>query len=78
MRPHIAHWIWSLTLGGDAKNLSALALAQEAWADVTILTRSDPAGIRASDLEAKGITVIPGVDSIDRLTEWVDNSPPGL
>jgi len=78
MRPHIAHWIWGLELGGDAKNLCSLALAQQAWADVSVLTKSAPSGVRAPDLEAQGIRVLPGMDCADGLTAWIGESPPWL
>jgi hypothetical protein len=57
------HWIWNLSLGGDAKNLCALAKVQSGWAEVLVATRSPEPGIRAQEISGAGIRVSAGVDS---------------
>jgi hypothetical protein len=62
-RPRVLHWIWNLSLGGDAKNLCTLAKAQSGWAEISIATRSPEPGIRAQELSGTGIGVRGGIDS---------------
>jgi hypothetical protein len=61
----VIHWIWNLSLGGDAKNLCALASAQSKWAQVIVLVRSAEAGVRIGELAASGVSVVSGIDSAD-------------
>ena len=62
-KPLILHWIWSLSLGGDAKNACALAVEQSKWARVVVLTRLPDTGVRAKDLRMNDIEVTGGIDS---------------
>jgi Glycosyl transferases group 1 len=77
-KPHVVHWIWSLSLGGDAKNLCALAIAQQSWARVSILTRTPEPGVRIADLKNTDIEVFPGMDEQDKLENWINNHNPSI
>ena len=77
-KPHIVHWIWSLSLGGDAKNLSALAIAQLAWAKVSVMTLTPDPGIRACDLKNSDIEVFAGISEQGQLKKWVDDHSPSI
>lgn len=72
---HIVHWIWNLSLGGDAKNLCALVRAQRQWAEVSVLTRSRDPGLRANELMASGIQVIPNIDSAAAVSSLAKDEP---
>ncbi len=77
-KPHVMHWIWSLSLGGDAKNLCALAIAQQTWAKVSILTRSAVPGVRVNDLINTEIAVIGGIANREELEMWINNHNPSI
>lgn len=72
------HWIWSLSLGGDAKNLCSLAIAQQSWAKVSVLTRSAEPGVRAHDLANTDIKVVGGVASAESLQAWLNSHEPSI
>jgi hypothetical protein len=77
-RLRIAHWIWNLTIGGDAKNLVALAVAQSTWADVSVLIRSLSPEQNYQELEEAGIEVSSAIDLPKKLIEWVELNSPEL
>ena len=70
-RPHIVHAIGSLGLGGDAKNLCALARVQRAWARVSVMTLAREPGPRAGELERASIPCVTGMNEPGRLREWL-------
>jgi hypothetical protein len=78
MAIHVAHWIWSLSIGGDAKNLSSLVAAQRRWANITVMTRQSMPGVAAHHLETSGIQVVPGIDSAEQLSQWLDVAKPSV
>ncbi len=78
MTPHIAHWIWNLGIGGDAKNACSLAAAQTSWAKVSILTQAAEPGDRAKNLTADSIRVSGAIDTDERLRLWIDEAKPSL
>jgi glycosyltransferase involved in cell wall biosynthesis len=78
MRPHLVHNIWSLSVGGDAKNLLALAKLQKAWADVSVLTMLQDPGVRAEELKAAGIRVHSGINTGESMRAWIDEYSPQL
>ena len=78
MSPHIAHWIWNLSIGGDAKNACALAIAQKSWAKVSVLVKSSDPGVRTNELSQQSIPVVPGIYSGEELKSWLDKDKPSL
>jgi hypothetical protein len=75
MTLHVVHWIWSLGLGGDAKNLCMLASEQTKWARVSVLTELQDPGPRADELSAKNIAVVSAIDSPESLARFVNANP---
>jgi hypothetical protein len=78
MKAHVVHWIWSLSLGGDAKNLSSLAIAQRTWANISVLTRTTEPGVRAHDLERNGISVFAGIADTEQMKNWIGSHSPTI
>ena len=67
-KPLILHWIWSLSLGGDAKNLCALAAEQSKWGRVVIATRLQDQGVRAKELAGTpDVELVGGIDGPEQV-----------
>lgn len=64
-----------MSLGGDAKNLCMLALEQQKWARVSVVTQLQDPGVRAEELNKQNIAVISGIDSPAKLTAFLDENP---
>lgn len=75
---HIAHWIFDLGLGGDAKNLVSLASEQSKWSRVSILTQTNDPGPRAKTLIAQGINIIAGILPSETLSAWLTANRPHI
>jgi glycosyltransferase involved in cell wall biosynthesis len=79
VRPQIFHHIWSLGVGGDAKNLIALAkLQQKEWAEVSVLTKLEDAGPRTIELQEAGIKVFPAIAKKESMKAWLKNNPSAI
>jgi len=70
---HIAHWILDLGLGGDAKNLVALAREQSKWARVSVLTQESQTGPRANGLSDSSVVVVSDMVP-ENLAEWLNGN----
>lgn len=76
--PHIVHWIWGLSLGGDAKNLVALAKEQKSWAQVSVLTQLEQEIARQPDLLEIDIPVTTGIATKESLSAFIEKEKPDL
>lgn len=74
---HIAHWILDLGLGGDAKNLVALANEQTKWARVSVLTQANQPGPRFNQLNAQ-VVLAPDMVASAKLTSWIEINCPDV
>jgi hypothetical protein len=70
-RPHVAHFILGLGMGGDAKQCLSLARVQSRWGRVSIATIDATGGPRASQV-GPDIGLATGLREPAQLVEWID------